>query len=332
MLWLVFAVAVVAMLALDLGVFHRRPHEIKFREALGWSAAWFTAAFLFMWVVYFRRGPEHAFAFLTGYLVEWSLSADNVFVFLMIFSYFRVPAGYQHKVLFWGIVGAVIMRAIMITVGVVLIHTVHWIVYVFGLFLVITGVHVGFQRDEEIHPERNPVFQLVRRLFPMTKRYHGARFWLRRRGVWIATPLLLVLAVIESTDVVFAVDSVPAVLAITTDPFIVFTSNIFAILGLRSLYFVLAGVMPLFHYLRYGLAVILVFVGGKMVLSDVAPVPTHVALGVVALSLLLSIVMSLLLPKRVPPPPSLSPAPSGRSGRSGSGGSEGPEPGGTTFE
>lgn len=300
-LWLIFAVAVVAMLALDLGVFHRRAHEIKFREALGWSAAWFTAAFVFMWVVYFSRGPEHAFAFLTGYLVEWSLSADNVFVFLMLFSYFRVPPSYQHKVLFWGIVGAVIMRAFMITVGVVLIHTVHWIVYLFGLFLIITGVHMGFQQDEEVHPEKNPVFRLVRRLVPMTRDYQGARFWVRRRGVWIATPLLLVLAVIESTDVVFAVDSVPAVLAISTDPFIVLTSNIFAILGLRSLYFVLAGVIPLFHYLRYGLAAILVFVGGKMVLSDVAPVPTHVALGVVALALMLSMAISLLLPKRARP-------------------------------
>ena len=307
MLWLIFAVAVVALLALDLGVFHRRAHEIKFREALGWSAAWFTAAFLFMWVVYFWRGPEQAVAFLAGYLVEWSLSADNVFVFLMIFSYFRVPSLYQHKVLFWGIVGAVVMRAFMITAGVVLIHAFHWIVYLFGAFLIFTGVHVAFQRDQEIHPERNPVFKLVRRMFPMTKRYHGPQFFLRRRGGWIATPLLLVLAVIESTDVVFAVDSVPAVLAITTDPFIVFTSNIFAILGLRSLYFVLAGVMPLFHYLRYGLALILAFVGAKMMLSDVAPVPTPVALGVVALALLVSIALSLLRPRPVdlasPAPP-----------------------------
>jgi tellurite resistance protein TerC len=309
MLWLIFILAIVAMLALDLGVFHRRAHEVKFREALGWSAGWFTAAFVFMWVVYFTRGQEHAFAFLTGYLVEWSLSADNVFVFLMLFSYFRVPPSYQHKVLFWGIVGAVIMRAFMITAGVVLIHAVHWIVYVFGLFLVVTGVHMAFQEDEGVHPEKNPVFRLVRRLVPMTKDYQGSRFWIRRRGVWIATPLLLVLAVIESTDVVFAVDSVPAVLAISTDPFIVFTSNIFAILGLRSLYFVLAGVIPLFHYLRYGLAVILVFVGGKMILSDVMPVPTHVALGVVALALMLSIAISLLLP-----PPAAQPRQEGQKG------------------
>lgn len=307
MLWLVFAVAVVVMLALDLGVFHRRAHEIRFREALGWSAAWFTAAFLFMGAVYLSRGPEHAFAFLTGYLVEWSLSADNVFVFLMIFSYFRVPPAYQHKVLFWGIVGAVLMRAIMITAGVVLIHSVHWIVYVFGLFLMVTGVRMAFQGDSEIHPDRNPVFKLVRRVFPMTKRYHGARFFFRRRGAWIVTPLFLVLAVVESTDVVFAVDSVPAVLAITTDPFIVYTSNIFAILGLRSLYFVLAGVIPLFHYLKYGLSLILVFVGVKMLVSDVVKVPSTIALGVVATALLASIVLSLLAPPRKPQPPQQTP-------------------------
>jgi tellurite resistance protein TerC len=297
MLWLIFAGAVGVLLALDLGVFHRRAHALTFREALGWSAVWFMAALLFMGVVYFWRGAEPAFAFLTGYLVEWSLSADNVFVFLMIFSYFQVPSAYQHRVLFWGIVGAVVLRAIMITAGVVLIHAVHWIVYLFGAFLVVTGVHVAFQRPGELEPERNPVVRLVRRAFPMTKQYHGASFFLRRRGRWIATPLVLVLAVIESTDVVFAVDSVPAVLAITTDPLIVFSSNVFAILGLRSLYFVLAGVMPLFHYLRYGLAVILVFVGAKMVLSDVMPVPTPVALGVVATALAASVALSLWFPK-----------------------------------
>jgi len=300
---LVFAVAVGALLALDLGVFHRRAHAVTFREALGWSGVWFGAALLFMGVLYHWRGPEPAFAFLTGYLVEWSLSADNVFVFLMIFTYFQVPAAYQHRVLFWGIVGAVAMRAVMITAGVVLIHTVHWIVYVFGVFLVVTGVHVAFQRAGELHPERNPVVRLVRRVFPMTKRYRGARFVFRYRGRWVATPLLLVLAVIESSDVVFAVDSVPAVLAITTDPLIVFSSNIFAILGLRSLYFVLAGVMPLFRFLRYGLAVILVFVGAKMILSDVMPVPTPAALGVVVATLVVSVGLSLVLPERPAPKP-----------------------------
>lgn len=293
MLWLIFAVAVVAMLAVDLGVFHRRAHTIQFREALAWCAAWFTLAFLFMWVVYFWRGPHDALAFLAGYLIEWSLSADNIFVFLVIFSYFRVPAEYQHKVLFWGIVGAVIMRAIMVTAGVVLIHQFHWIVYLFGAFLVVTGVHMAFQRETQIHPERNPALKLVRRLFPVTKRYQGGRFIVRRMSLMAVTPLFVVLTVVESTDVVFAVDSVPAVLAISTDPFIVYTSNVFAILGLRALYFVVSGLMQLFHYLKYGLALILVFVGAKMILSDVVDIPVAVALGVVAMILLGSIVVSL---------------------------------------
>jgi tellurite resistance protein TerC len=303
LLWIVFAVAVTALLALDLGVFHRRPHDIKFTEALGWSAVWFTAALLFMWAVYFRRGSEHAVSFLAGYLVEWSLSADNVFVFLMLFTYFRVPFPYQHKVLFWGIIGAVVMRAILITTGVVLIHSIHWIVYVFGAFLAVTGARIALRREESVHPERNPVFRFVRRVFPMTKDYHGDRFFAREGGVRMITPLFLVLAVVESTDIAFAVDSVPAVLAITTDPFVVYTSNIFAILGLRSLYFVLAGIMPLFYYLKYGLAVILVFVGAKMMLSEVLPIPTHIALGVVGVALMGSIGLSLLLPPRPSTPP-----------------------------
>lgn len=296
MLWLIFGLAVVAMLALDLGVFHRRAHAIGFREALAWSAAWFTLALAFMWVVYFWRGPEDGFAFLAGYLIEWSLSADNVFVFLMVFSYFRVPTEYQHQVLFWGIVGAVVMRAILVTAGVVLIHKVHAIVYVFGAFLIVTGLRMAFAGELEIHPEKNPVLKLMRRLFPVTKRYHGGRFLIRRMGKTVATPLLVVLTVVESTDVVFAVDSVPAVLAISTDPFIVYTSNVFAILGLRALYFVLAGFMQMFHYLKYGLSLILVFVGLKMTFSDIIEVPTTVALGVVATLLLVSVVVSLFAP------------------------------------
>ncbi len=282
------------MLALDLGVFHRRAHTIGFREALAWSVAWFTLAFGFMWVVYFWRGDQAALAFLTGYLIEWSLSVDNIFVFLLIFSYFRVPSEYQHKVLFWGIVGAVIMRAIMITVGLALIHQFHWIVYLFGGFLIVTGVHMAFQREGGIHPERNPVLKLVRRLLPVTKRYHDGRFLILRRGVRAVTPLFVVLTVVESTDLVFAVDSVPAVLAISTDPLIVYTSNVFAILGLRSLYFLVSGLLQLFQYLKYGLAVILVFVGAKMILSDVFEIPVAVALGVVATILLVSIVLSLI--------------------------------------
>ena len=301
-LWIVFAVAVTALLALDLGVFHRRPHEITFKEALGWSIVWLAAALLFMGGVFFRRGSEHALSFLAGYLVEWSLSADNVFIFLMLFSYFRVPPPSQHKVLFWGILGAVIMRAILITTGIALIRSVHWVVYVFGAFLAVTGVRMALRRDETVHPEKNPVLRLVRRVLPMTPDYRGARFFVRENGAWMITPLFLVLVVVESTDIVFAVDSVPAVLAITTDPFVVYTSNIFAILGLRSLYFVLAGIMPMFHYLKYGLAVILVFVGAKMVLSEVVPIPTHVALGVVAVALVASVGLSLLLPPPAAPP------------------------------
>ena len=296
MLWLVFAVAVLGMLALDLGVFHRRAHAIGFREALAWSVAWFTLAVVFAGIVYHWRGPDQGFAFFAGYLIEWSLSADNVFVFLLIFSYFRVPAQYQHRVLFWGIVGAVLMRAILVTVGVVLINKVHAIVYIFGAFLIVTGIRMAFAGDVEIHPEKNPVLKLVRRMIPITKRYHGGRFFLRRMGKTIATPLLVVLTVVESTDVVFAVDSVPAVLAITRDPFIVYTSNVFAILGLRALYFVLAGFMEMFHYLKYGLSLILVFVGAKMVMSDLVEIPTSVALGVVATILLVSVVVSLFAP------------------------------------
>ncbi len=303
LLWTVFAVAVTALLALDLGVFHRRPHEIRFTEALGWSVVWLAAALLFMGGVYFRRGSEHALSFLAGYLVEWSLSADNVFVFLMLFSYFRVPPPSQHKVLFWGILGAVVMRGILITTGIALIRSVHWVVYVFGAFLVLTGARMALRRDEAVHPEKNPVFRLVRRVLPMTADYRGDRFFVRENGAWLITPLFLVLAVVESTDIAFAVDSVPAVLAITTDPFVVYTSNIFAILGLRSLYFVLAGIMPMFHYLKYGLAMILVFVGAKMVLSEVLLIPTHVALGVVAVGLVGAIGLSLLLPPPKSRPP-----------------------------
>ena len=302
LLWIVFAGAVTALLALDLGVIHRRPPQLRCTEALGWSAVWLAAALLFMGGVYLRRGAEHGLSFLAGYLVEWSLSADNVFIFLMLFSYFRVPPASQHKVLFWGIIGAVIMRGILITTGIALIRSAHWIVYLFGGFLAVTGVRMALKRDEAVHPEKNPVFRLVRRVLPMTSDYRGDRFFVRESGAWMITPLFLVLAVVESTDIAFAVDSVPAVLAITTDPFVVYTSNIFAILGLRSLYFVLAGIMPMFHYLKYGLAVILVFVGAKMVLSDVLPIATHLALGVVAVALVGTIGLSLLLPPPAPPP------------------------------
>jgi tellurite resistance protein TerC len=298
MLWIVFAALVVIALILDLGVLGRRAHVIGFKEAIGRCAAWFGLAFAFSWVVYFWKGHDDALAFMAGYLVEWSLSVDNIFVFLVIFSYFSVPETHQHKVLFWGILGAVIMRAALIAAGVVLIGMFHWIIYVFGGFLVLTGAKLLVHRHEDVQPDRNPVLRLARRWLPLADQYHGQRFFVRIDGRLRATPLFIVLLAVETTDVVFAVDSVPAVLAITTDPFIVYTSNVFAILGLRALYFALAGVMRLFRFLRYGLAAILVFVGVKMILSDTFHLPTAVALGGVLFILLVSIAASLLFKPR----------------------------------
>lgn len=297
MLWTLFVVAVVAMLALDLGVFKREAHAIRFREALAWSVAWFTLAMLFMCVVYYTRGPEDGVKFLSGYLVEWSLSVDNLFVFLLIFTYFRVAPEHQHRVLFWGIIGAVVTRGLLIGAGVLLMQRVHWIVYVFGAFLLITGLRMLRPEGETVHPERNPVLRLVRRLFPVSATQPGAHFFVREGGRWLATPLLVVLVVIETTDIVFAVDSVPAVLSITPDPFLVFTSNMFAILGLRSMYFALAGVMSLFHYIRYGLAGILAFVGAKMLLARYYEIPAVLTLGVIAAVLAVTVIASLAWPR-----------------------------------
>lgn len=297
--WIGFNIFVLAMLALDLGVFHRRAHEIKIKEALLWSAVWILLALAFNAGIYIWRGQEVALQFLTGYLLEKSLSVDNIFVFIMIFSYFRVPALYQHQVLFWGILGALIMRAIFIATGVTLIQRFHWIIYIFGAFLILTGIKMVTQKDKEIHPEKNPLLKLFRRFMPVTERYEGSSFFVRKDRRWFATPLFVVLLVVETTDVIFAVDSIPAILAITVDPFIVYTSNVFAILGLRALYFALAGIMQLFHYLGYGLAAILVFVGVKMVMADFFKLPITVALAVVAGILLISVVASLLRPRMI---------------------------------
>ena len=294
--WLVFNVFVLALLALDLGVFHRKAHEIKIKEALKWSAVWVTLALLFNAGILLWRGSDQAFAFFTGYIIEKSLSVDNLFVFLLIFSYFGVDSIYQHKVLFYGILGALIMRAVFIGVGVTLIHLFHWVIYVFGAFLIVTGLRMGLQKNREVHPEKNPVLRLFRRLMPTTDHYVQGRFIVTRNGKTFATPLLVVLLVIETTDIVFAVDSIPAILAVTTDPFIVYTSNIFAILGLRALYFALAGAMRLFHKLHLGLSFILVFIGVKMLLSDVFKIPILIALSVVASILILSVAASILLP------------------------------------
>ena len=297
--WLVFGIAIVVMLALDLGVFHRKAHEIALKEALGWTSVWIALALAFNLLIYFLRGPVPALEFLTAYLIEKSLSVDNIFVFALIFSYFRVDSLYQHKVLFWGILGALIMRAIFIAAGLGLVQTFHWITYVFGVFLVFTGVKMAFQKGKEIHPENNPVLKLFRRSMPVTKNYVGAKFFVKLNGRAFATPLFIVLLTVESTDILFAVDSIPAVLAITHDPFIVYTSNVFAILGLRALYFALAGVMRLFRYLHIGLSAILVIIGVKMLIADIYKLPVVLALSLVATVLLISIAASIIRPQRV---------------------------------
>lgn len=294
-LWTSFTLLVLALLALDLGVFHRREHAVNTKEALTWTVVWIALALIFNAGVYHWFGPERGLEFFTGYLIEKALSVDNIFVFIVIFSYFQVPPAYHHRVLFWGILGALIMRAVFILLGAALLQHFHWVVYVFGLFLLITGVKM-MRRAAEIHPERNPLFLLFHRFVPAVKTYHGARFTVVEAGKRFATPLLLVLICVEATDIVFAVDSIPAIFAITNDPFIVYTSNIFAILGLRALYFVLAGVIGLFHYLRHGLALVLVFIGIKMLLTGVYKVPVTVSLGVVAALLAGSIILSLLRP------------------------------------
>jgi tellurite resistance protein TerC len=299
--WVLFNLFVLAMLALDLGVFHRKAHEVKMKEALTWSAVWIVLALAFNAWVYHSRGPQAGLEFFTGYLIEKALSVDNVFVFLLIFTYFRVPAEYQHKVLFWGILGALVMRIIFIAAGVALIQKFHWIIYVFGAFLVLTGIKMALAKDKEIHPERNPVLRLFRRWMPVTEQYEGDRFFVRRDGRRWATPLFVTLLLVETTDVIFAVDSIPAILAITQDAYIVYTSNVFAILGLRALYFALAGFMKLFHYLHYGLSLILVFVGVKMLLADVYKVPIAWSLAFIAAVLAVSIALSLLWPKSEKP-------------------------------
>jgi tellurite resistance protein TerC len=293
-MWVGFNLFVLAMLALDLGIFHRKAHVVSLKEAAVWSIVWITLALVFNSGIYFWSGPEPALKFFTGYLIEKSLSVDNIFVFVLIFSAFSVPAAFQHRVLFWGILGALLMRGTLILAGSVLLNEFHWIIYVFGAFLILTGIKMAFQRHAEQHPEDNPLVRLVRRLLPMTNGYEGDRFFARRAGKWLATPLLLVLLSVEFTDLIFAVDSIPAIFAVTQDSFIVYTSNVFAILGLRSLYFVLAGVVDKFYYLKLGLSAILVFVGMKMVLAEVYKIPVAISLVVIAVVLAITVVASLL--------------------------------------
>jgi tellurite resistance protein TerC len=285
---------------LDLLVFHRKPTEMSLREALTWSLVWMSLAGLFAALIWQQRGADKGLEFIAGYVIEWSLSVDNLFVFLMIFSNFAVPTQYQHRVLFWGIMGAVIMRALFIAAGVTLITSFHWMIYIFGGFLVFTGLRMLRSQEQHIDLSRNPVLRLFRRLMPVVEAYHAERFFVRQGGRWAATPLIPVLILIETTDVIFAVDSVPAILAISTDPFIVYTSNMFAILGLRSLFFLLAGVMGLFRFLKVGLSIVLVFVGSKMVLVEFYKIPVGVSLAVVGTVLAASVLVSLLIPERRP--------------------------------
>jgi tellurite resistance protein TerC len=298
LLWAGFIGFVLAMLAIDLGVFHRKAHEVSLKEAGAWSAVWVALALAFNAGVYAWFGPERALEFTTGYLIEKALAVDNIFVFVVIFSAFAIPTIYQHRILFWGVLGALVMRAGFILVGGAMIQRFHWTLYLFGAILAITGVKLLFQRNQELHPERNPLVRAFQKLFPVTPHLDGDRFTTVRDGRRYATPLLLALVAVEVTDLVFAVDSIPAIFAITQDPFIVFTSNIFAILGLRSLYFLLAGVITRFVYLKVGLALVLVFVGAKMLLVDLFKVPIAASLGVIAALLGLSVVASLLAPPR----------------------------------
>jgi tellurite resistance protein TerC len=298
LLWAGFILFILVLLALDLLVFHRKAHEIKLKEALIWSGVWVILALAFNVGIYLLQGRQQALEFLAGYLVERSLSMDNIFVFLIIFSYFKVPQKFQHEVLFWGILGALIMRAAFIAGGITLINQFHWIIYAFGAFLIFAGFKMAFGKEKEIHPEKSLTLRLFRRIMPVTQDYQNGRFFIKTAGRWFATPLFVVLLIVETTDVIFAFDSIPAVIAITRNLFIVYTSNVFAILGLRALYFALAGIMKFFHYLNYGLAVILVFVGIKMLIADVYKIPTEVSLAVIALILLISIFASIRWPKK----------------------------------
>lgn len=308
-LWVGFNLFVLALLAIDLGIFHRKSHAVSVKEAAIWSVVWISLSLLFNLGIYFfwqtisptssYTNSEAALAFLAGYLIEKSLSVDNIFVFVVLFSFFAVPAAYQHRVLFWGIIGALIMRGTLIAIGAALLHEFHWIIYVFGAFLIYTGFRMASHKDTDLIPDQNFVLKLFRRIFPVADAYEGDQFFIRRAGKLFATPLFIVLLVVESTDLIFAVDSIPAIFAVTDNAFIVYTSNVFAILGLRSLYFLLAGVVDKFHYLKLGLSVVLVFVGVKMLIVDLYKIPIGLSLGVIATILTTSIVASLIRSRRM---------------------------------
>jgi len=297
--WLAFGALIIILLVLDMKVFHRKSGVITIKQSLMWTAFWICLALLFnlgIWL--WKRDTGMALDYLTCYLIEKSLSIDNLFVFLMVFSFFAVPSAYQHKVLFWGIIGAIVLRLAFIEAGATLLENFDWVFYIFGAFLIIAALRMAFQKEKELHPEKNPILKLLRKFVGVTDCYEGDRFFIKRAGKYIATPLLIVVIIIETTDVVFALDSIPAAFSITTDKFIVYTSNIFAILGLRSLYFALAGIMPLFHYLKYGLVVVLMFVGIKMLLAQHYEIPTAIALGVVLVVLVIAVVASIIRNRR----------------------------------
>jgi tellurite resistance protein TerC len=297
--WIGFHIFILLMLALDLGVFNRKAHKVPVKEAVIWSGIWITLALLFSLFVNYEFGKVKALEFLTGYVIEYSLSVDNIFVFILIFTYFAVPDQYQHKILFWGIIGALVMRGIFIFAGVALINRFHWIVLIFGAFLVFTGIKMLFQKDSEVDPDKNPVVKFFKKFLPVTNELSGGSFFVRKEGKLFATPLFLVLLVIESSDLIFAVDSIPAILAISQDSFIVYTSNIFAILGLRSLYFAVSGIMGLFRFLKYGLAVVLSFVGIKMLLAFFdMKLPIVLSLSIIISILLISILASVVFRKK----------------------------------
>lgn len=309
-MWIGFNVFVLAMLALDLGVFHRSAHVVSIKEATLWSVAWIGLAAIFNVGIYLfwqqlvpqssYTNSEAALAFMTGYLIEKSLSIDNIFVFVLIFGSFAVPAQYQHRVLFWGVLGALVMRGAMIGAGAALIREFHWIIYIFGAFLIVTGIKMALHQEQTLDPKNNILVRTFRRLMPVTDEYEQDKFFVRKAGVLMATPLFLVLLMIEATDLIFAVDSIPAIFAVTQEPFLVYTANVFAILGLRSLYFVLAGMVHKFHYLKLGLAFVLSFVGVKMLLVETAfKIPSGIALGVVATIIVIAIGASLIRAKRL---------------------------------
>lgn len=294
--WTIFGLFIFAMLALDLGVFNRKVHVIKMKEAMLWTSFWITLAVFFGIGVYYFYGHSKAMEFAAAYMIEYSLSIDNLFVFLLIFRFFSVPQAYEHKALFWGILLALITRAIFIFAGVALINTFHWVMYIFGAFLIFTGIKMALNKETEVHPDKNIAIKTLRYVIPVTKEFQEAKFFIIHNGRRFATPMLAVLLALETTDILFAVDSIPAVLAISTDPFIVYTSNVFAILGLRSLFFAISGLMKLFHLLHYGLAIILSFVGVKMLIADFFHVPVGASLVVISSILVISVLASIIWP------------------------------------